>query len=272
MITADLIGQWGNQATIYVTAKILAAMTGMAYTPPRDFVDKSDSPVQWHQDTPLFVMEPTYGRSLEYRPRVFRGPHWINPSMISPQRPIHLTGGYYQRYEFLRPYKYEIRTEWLRMYKPFMPVDPQAVYIHCRRTDYVVERTIRQQRNGSPAANSIDEYAICLRAFPDARRLVIATDDPRDPFLYEFQKLGLPWSISGGTWDQDFLMLASARWLIMSQSTYSWWAAFLGIAERIACPLPKDSVWYYGRTATGAENAINLIVNDEGDRWKWIVI
>lgn len=270
MITANLIGQWGNQATIYVTAKILADMTRMAYTPPSEFVDKRGNPVKWHRDKPLVVMEPTFGNAMTYRPRVFNGPHWINPAMIDLQRPIHLTSGYFQRYEFLRPYKHEIRNEWLRLRKPFVATDPDAVYIHCRRTDYVVERTMRQQRTGSPAANSIEEYAACLREFPDARRLVITTDNAKDPFLYEFQKLGLPWTISNGTWDQDFLLLASARWVVMSQSTYSWWAVFLGLAERIVCPLATNSVWYRGRNSTGADNAVNLIVNDEGDRWIWL--
>jgi len=270
VITANLIGQWGNQAIIYVTAKILADMTGMAYVPRPEFLTKSGSPVTWHQDIPLFVMEPTFGQSMSHRPRLFYGPHWINPGAINSRCPIHLAGGYYQRYEFLRPYKDEIRNEWLRLRKPFVATDPDAVYVHCRRTDYVVERTMCQQRTGSPAANSIEEYAACLREFPDARRLVVTTDNPKDPFMYEFQKLGLPWSISNGTWDQDFLLLASARWVIMSQSTYSWWAAFLGLAERIVCPLATNSVWYRGRNATGADNAVNLIVNDEGDRWKWL--
>jgi hypothetical protein len=127
--------------------------------------------------------------------------------------------------------------------------------------------------NAHCLASSIDEYRSCLSHFPDAKRLVIVTDDPNDPFHREFDQLGLPWTISGLTWDQDFLLLASCRWMIMSQSTYSWWAGFLGRAERIVCPLFPGTHWHLGKDLIGApvtHDVPNLIVDDEPGRWIWV--
>jgi hypothetical protein len=175
--------------------------------------------------------------------------------------------GYYQRYELFQPWKGRIRQDWLRIELPFVDTAPDAVYIHVRRTDYV---------GGNPTvqgcATSLDEFARCLQEFPDAKRLIIATDHPKDPFHRQFTRLGLPYTISGLPWDKDFLLLASCRWMIMSESTYSWWAAFLGRAERIACPVFPRSFWRYGLNLKGpaSPDYVNLFVDDEPGRWLWV--
>jgi hypothetical protein len=68
--------------------------------------------------------------------------------------------------------------------------------------------------------------------------------------------------------------MASARKLLMSQSTFSWWAGWLGRAERIVCPLFAPSHWHfgsklYGPPDPGALDFPNLIVDDE-PRWEFV--
>ena len=274
-VNVRFMGQFGNQLFQYVGGKILADITGLPFQPPRSFLTKSGSPVNWTSQ-PLIVMEPTDGEARSGGESLaYKGEHWINwddyrSSNISS---VSLRHGYLQRYECLKPWKDKIRNEWLKLQSPYANVDQDAVHIHCRRADYVlgVGNPSRPDLHGIAA--TIDEYAACLKEFPDAKRLVVYTDDMRDPWLHEFHKLGLPWMVSGGRWDEDFLSLASARWIIIPQSTFSWWAAFLGRAERIACPLSKGTLWHYGKDLYGPPSERdfpNLIVTDEPDRWRWI--
>src|SRR6476619_74030 len=37
-------------------------------------------------------------------------------------------------------------------------------------------------------------------------------------------------------------MLRSSK-LVLSQSTFGWWPAFLGDVESVACPLPQSGIW-----------------------------
>jgi len=66
MITARMIGQFGNQLFTYVVCKILAERTGLAYSPPIEFVNKRGQPVVW-SELPAIVMAPTAGRVLSER-------------------------------------------------------------------------------------------------------------------------------------------------------------------------------------------------------------
>jgi len=266
-------GRIGNQCMQYVVGKILALRTGVRYDPPASFVDGKRKPVIWSGE-PLFTMKPTPGKSIATLPstrRNYAHVHWANLDALEIASPIE---GYFQRYELIREYKDRIRNEWLKIPDDrFLPTDPDAVYIHVRRTDFVdigggrAPDTTRQC-----AAATLDEYAACLKHFPDAKRLVLVTDDITDAFLLRFVAFGLPVIIQSLAWDIDFLTLASCRWLLISQSTFSWWAGFLGRAEKIVCPVFGGSYWGNGLGAIGADRAEypNLLVSDEPGRWVWV--
>ena len=69
-------------------------------------------------------------------------------------------------------------------------------------------------------------------------------------------------------WDQDFLTLASCRKLIISNSTFSWWAGFLGKSARVVCPLFAGTLWDKGRTS---RDELNLVVDDDPPgRWTFV--
>lgn len=269
MITANLIGQWFNQVTTYCVAKILAEKTGQCYMPPADWVDKQGRPVSW-LDKPLFLPQPTCGRRVEGPPQVIRTDHYVDLDSFDPSRPIKIEHLYGQNYQMLKPYKVWIKR-WLKPTSPFNYFAiHDAVYIHVRRTDYVSTEKNPLQANRQCISTSIEEYAKCLKHFPDAKRLVVVTDDPRDPFLQEFHKLGLPWKVAGGTWDSDWWLLLTCKQMIMSQSTYSWWAGFLGEAVKIVCPMFPNTLWHMGMKDPKSTRFPNLVVDDEPGRWVWV--
>ena len=39
------------------------------------------------------------------------------------------------------------------------------------------------------------------------------------------------------------LFMSRSSKLVLSQSTFSWWPAFLGDVESVACPLPQSGIW-----------------------------
>ena len=215
----------------------------------------------------MLKMIPTEGKRLTGDPHSLHCLHTLDLGHVTNIVPIHMGHGYYQNYQFLKPHKDKIRNDWLRWRCPFVETDPEAVYVHCRRTDYVpgVDNPNRPTEHG--VSTTIAEYRKCLEYFPDAKRLVVCTDDPNDLWLLEFHRLGLPWELSGGRWDTDFLLLASARWMIMTQSSYSWLAGFLGRCEKIVCPVFPGSHWHCGLTDIEKPQ---LYVDDEPERWHWV--
>lgn len=272
-IRVDLIGQLGNQKFAYCFAKVLAARTGLEYRAPAGFLDKQGRPIRW-TGTPLFTMESSPGRAGDTSHRIKRRcGHWLDLTEFDHATQIHLQAGYYQRYEYYRPYVNTIRNDWLKLQVPFIETDPAAVYCHVRRKDYVPTRGRPVTQQQQPLAATLDEYAACLRHFPNAKRLVVCTDDPRDPWFQELDRLGLPWTFTGGTWDQDLLTLLSARNLLMCQSTYSWWAGFLGRAERIVCPVFPGTHWRLGMdggiTGPPANGDYPSLCVDDDPRWIW---
>jgi hypothetical protein len=272
-IRVDQIGQFANQAFCYLFAKVLAARTGLDYRCPANWLDKQGRRLQW-STAPMFAMWPTAGRvGTNERHVRLRGGHWFDLAGIEHATRITCRLGYYQRYEYYRPHRDQIRDEWLRLQVPHCPTDPEAVYCHVRRRDYLPtpERPVTHRQQ--PLASTIDEYAACLRHFPDARSLVLCTDDPRDPFLYEFARFGLPVTINGGTWDRDLLTLLSADHLLICQSTYSWLAGFLGRAQRIVCPVFPGTHWRLGLdgglVGPPSNGDFPSLCVDDDPRWIW---
>jgi len=257
-----------NQAIQYLLAKIIADKTGLAYTPPPDFVDKRGSPVKWTNE-PVFTMKPSPGRILCGNPHVIDTLQCVNLDLIDGTKPVHVKQCYFQIYGQFRDYKRRIRKDWLFIpSRRYVRTDPDAVYIHARRTDYCEYHPDFIDPRNQGAATTLEEYAVCLERFPDARKIVVVTDDPTDEYLQGFGQFGLPWEISGRAWDQDFLLLASCRNLIISQSTFSWLAAFLGRSDKIVCPCFPGSFWHRGLTDNRYPN---LFVDDDPPGiWEWV--
>jgi hypothetical protein len=166
----------------------------------------------------------------------------------SPRRVI--LDGWFQRYEYYRPRREKIR-EWLT-FEPTIcvPEDKPDIVVSVRRTDYV------QQGWALPFSYYREAIETVL---PQGGEVWIVTDDRRDPFLRRFAA----WKpkIISRTAPEDMLLMASAPRLVMSQSTFSWWPAFLGNVQQIVCPIPDFGAWST-TDANPATKGINLIEHD----------
>jgi hypothetical protein len=113
--------------------------------------------------------------------------------------------------------------------------------LHVRRTDYVA--------NGWALPFAYYEEAMNL-ALPSGGEVWIATDDAADPFFARFARwqprfLSMPML-------QEFSFMLHSRRLVLSQSSFSWWPAFLGDADLVIAPRPANGVWSGDAALEGA--------------------
>lgn len=138
--------------------------------------------------------------------------------------------GWFQRYEYYRPHRAEIR-EWLQFDAgiPAPQIRP-AVVVNVRRTDYV--------QLGWALPYSF--YQDALRQLQVKDAIWIVTDDPHDPFFHRFD---WPIRFFQGNALEQMRFMSCAQQLVMSQSTFSWWPTFLGDPDVVVCPDPSFGVW-----------------------------
>ena len=155
--------------------------------------------------------------------------------------------GWFQRRDYYAPYRAKIR-QWLAFDPAIRTPDlkPDLV-VNVRRTDYV--------QLGWALPFSFYREAI-ERTLPAGGQLWIVTEDRHDPFLRNFAAWQ-PRYFDGSALEQMLFMTRAPR-LVMSQSTFSWWSAFLGDMEKIVCPLPAFGPW----SPAAAESEADLVDRD----------
>ena len=151
------------------------------------------------------------------------------------------------------PFKEDI-TRWLAI-DGLKKYDDENVVIHVRRGDYVAA-SMRRLDGG---------YVLPFLYYKELlkrisyRKAIVVTDDPSDPFIRRLEDdLGVEikesTGVGPGGWNphttqpshnvvDDFRTIAGHSKIIMSPSTFSWWAAFLSDAKEIYYPLCRHG--YY---------------------------
>lgn len=141
--------------------------------------------------------------------------------------------GWFQCHSYYRPYREQI-LQWLA-FDPAIraPALRPQVVVNVRRTDYVWR--------GWALPYSFYERALRQLLPHGGGDVWIVTDDRADPFFRQFSSWK-PKFFNGHALEQMLFMTRAAH-LIMSQSTFSWWATFLGDIDVVVCPLPSFGVW-----------------------------
>lgn len=116
-----------------------------------------------------------------------------------------------------------------------------AVALHIRRGDYL------QAHNFHKNLWETEYYQKAVAMFPNDKFLVFCKDN-QDP---EQDKKDRQWcrehlpALIGNRWElapyedtevEDLNLMASCKSVIMANSSFSWWAAYLGSHEKIVCP------------------------------------
>ena len=130
---------------------------------------------------------------------------------------------------------FSIRQSLLDQALPQAPevFDEDTACLHVRRGDYVQLRHIYTQLDRQ-------YYSRALLSIPNIRKVVVMSNDV-EWCRNEFQ--GLPYEIiySSASFLHDFSLLSQCSNLVIANSSFSWWAAFLNTrVKRVIAPSP----WY----------------------------
>lgn len=164
-------------------------------------------------------------------------PSWIPPPVIEGTNVRY--DGYFQRWKFFEGKRDRVRG-FFNIPKPYTS-EPSTVCIHVRLTDFHTIQTL---------VKDPQIYGRVIDTVYDST-LVVVTDDPADPYLTYFKDRYSNVTILSGSPREDFTHLLSYDTLITCNSTFSWWAAYLGNSSKIFIPID------FGR-GSAAEGLHNL--------------
>ena len=182
--------------------------------------------------------------------------HSINiEEVVTERSPQILLSGYFEDYANYKPYKQEIRALY-QFSRPLQRRRADDWAIHLRFDTSKELQKWAAQGDGVPLQRdtALRDYYLRLLEHLDMGQLHIVTNRPDHPYVDRFAKYR-PMVISGSTLD-DFHALASFPNIVMSPSTFSWWAAWLSRARRVV--FPPFRFWRHSHQQAGA-----LFVDDE---------
>jgi hypothetical protein len=216
-------GRMGNQ--LFGIASTIGLALRHGYTPrfPADwkYRDVFNIPDEWFGEIRpncAEIKEPSY----EYCKKIDEA-----LACIPDLKGVYLSlSGYLQSPEYWAGYEAEIR-QYLTP-KGCKPGSRDAVGIHYRRGDYVGNPNYVQLGNAY--------YKVAFYGSTDSENTIARSDDA--------YFIKLEWGQTCGTELQDFIALAECKEHIISNSTYSWWAAYLSGGKVVA---PKE--WFAGELA-----------------------
>lgn len=177
-----------------------------------------------------------------------------------------LLTGFFQRYEYYRPHAKRIR-KWLEIEDTIEAgIGEHDVVLSIRRgRDYIPQY-------GLPL--SYYEHALASIKY---EKVYICTNEPDDPFIQylrrKYRAVVRPGSFQGGRLLPTYLsgaldnlaFIKKFKKIIISNSSFAWWAAFLSRADEIIYPRPANGMW---STNDPVSKNIDLEVDEE--RYKYL--
>lgn len=235
MIEIKYAGRFANQMFQYAIARIISKQ-------------KNELIVNLNPQSPEFenfnLNHENYDLVKDYNP-ILVGGFLVDYDLVFRHDGKIILYGSFQDYENILPYKDYIKNLY-KFEKKKNLYNDEFIAVHIRLTDYCDNQ------------NSLeDDYY--LEVIKDSnKKPIIYTDEPSHHLISEIQKHFDCTIISNSCWS-DFAELASYKHICISQSSYSWWAAWLSDAETIYYPLSSKKYWQH----RGDGDDINLIVTDE---------
>lgn len=172
--------------------------------------------------------------------------------------------GFFQRYEYYKPYKNQIR-QWLKTeYKDVGQTKHDAI-IHLRLGDCILGDLAEH-----PYVMPPEYFHKALKSMSFDRLYICSDPETMDhPIFHNYMKsfdIYKPKLVSGSA-IEDFNTIKSFNKIIISQSTFSWFAAFLSNATKIFVPVPEGG--HHGHEWSIESPGVSLFVDDE-QRYKYI--
>lgn len=172
----------------------------------------------------------------------FTRPHYKEPTYHYTEIPSNQVGyihGFFQSSKYFSDYKNEIINLFKRLKSE--KVNNGVAAIHVRMGDYLQ----LSQRYKSPTKNYIEKAIRELS--PEIKRLIVFSDEPKKAVELVKNCKGSERFVISSSWDmgkkneiEDMFFMTACEELIMSCSSFSWWAAYLGEHKKVIV----DKKWY----------------------------
>ena len=211
MIISTLKGRLGNAlfqiSTGYVLAKKLGVPFAINY-------EMSDCQSQHYRHTVFANIDSTEKTGIPY----------YEPSFSYSEIPLQdglMLDGYFQCSKYFAEYKEDIKNLFVL---PEVPAPEKGtVGVHFRRGDYLGMTDIHPVSSDEWYIKAIESMGL---------QNVIACTEPADIPYVE----GCGYKVNKGSDLEDIVLLSKCDALVMSNSSYSWWAAFLGNHKKVIAP------------------------------------
>ncbi len=165
--------------------------------------------------------------------------------------------GSFQRFDLISAFQEEIRGDWFRL-EDAAVVRGEGEFLICIGCGGQFEDKGTKIENGDIAAKREDTFLRRASRLTESeiRRLVktvshtslhLLVDDPNDPMLERIRDLGGTVHCGGGM--EVFRLIHSFQKVAIGQSSFQWWATFLGAAREIYFPPIDRGIWSHPEPA-----------------------
>jgi hypothetical protein len=147
--------------------------------------------------------------------------------------------GYFQDYRYVDPVRDELlnRLRRSQKFQHSFKSRNDCVSVHVRCGDYISSQ-INRSIYGMPSVDYYVQATKRLLQSSQTKSVIIVSDEPELAWNLigcELLKIqGVSISVSSGTSLEDFLLLSTSRAIVMSNSTYCWWAAWVAYHQNSA--------------------------------------
>lgn len=159
----------------------------------------------------------------------------VNMKAISKHKGPIRVNGFFQKYKYYTKHLNKIKNWFEYDDSDFLKPKENDLVIHYRLTDYV---TLNWHLPPDAFLQTIEKNNIKYD------NCYLITDQADHPLIAPLSKIKNVVIINQEPL-ADFTLLKHAKQLIISHSTFSWWASFLGDQERVYIPMYKssNSIW-----------------------------
>ena len=132
-----------------------------------------------------------------------------------------------------------------RLLETFPAPPENMVAVHVRRSDYLTQRgPLADPQLGW--ALPIQYYQKAITQLPEGVKFAVFSDD--EAFARDSFSALDPWFSAAGDAATDLFLMASCRYMIIANSSFSWWAAWLNRIHNKVIIAPRYHVGWYVNT------------------------
>jgi hypothetical protein len=251
MIHLDFKGRLGNCLSQYAFARILAETKKFKLN-----LNYHNVLCHWPETLDVLKQFAYFSESVDgteiHDSRIeARDDQYVDVNRLLSHNGLIFLDIYAQRFEYIKNNISDIKT-WFSINKEIEDIadkpNDEDLVIHLRLEDYQALGAVLPPEVILEQAEKIKKQHNCKVGY-------IVTHDIMHPHVNLFKQYGFKHFNKSQI--EDFIFLKHAKNLITSQSTFSWWAGFLG-SGNVYLPLKDNTLW----PANPKQTDIDLRVND----------